>query len=130
MVVRVDMIHIGREQFETWLEKFLSTLRMSAGMHVFTRYFDEPMIACMQRIQGSAKFHSNLYSSWNSDLRIVYGALQRERSVQASVVAITGMQFTSENFVRLWELSLSQPQRTSQILPTSVGPEVSVFLIE
>ena len=44
--------------------------------------------------------------------------------MQASIMAITGMQFTSENFVRLWEHSLPQPQRTSQILQTSVGPEV------
>ena len=124
MVVRVDLLHVGREQFETWLENFLSTLRMSAGVHVFTRYLDEPMISCMQRIQGSTKFRSNLRSHWNSDFRILYDALQRERSMQASIMAITGMQFTSENFVRLWEHSLPQPQRTSQILQTSVGPEV------
>ena len=124
MVVRVDLLHVGREQFETWLENFLSTLRMSAGVHVFTRYLDEPMISCMQRIQGSTKFRSNLGSHWNSDFRILYDALQRERSMQASIMAITGMQFTSENFVRLWEHSLPQPQRTSQILQTSVGPEV------
>ena len=109
MVVRIDRLHIGREQFETWLEKFLSILSFSAGVHVFTRYFDEPMIACMQRIQGSTKFCSNLNSSWNSDLRIVYEALLRERSMHASIMAITGMQFTSENFVRLWELSLPRP---------------------
>ena len=119
MVVRVDLLHVGREQFETWLENFLSTLRMSAGVHVFTRYLDEPMIACMQRIQGSTKFRSNLHTNWNSDLRILYGALQRERSVQASIMAITGMHFTSENFVRLWQL-----QRASQILQSGVGREV------
>ena len=119
MVVRVDLLHVGREQFETWLENFLSTLRMSAGVHVFTRYLDEPMIACMQRIQGSTKVRSNLHSDWNSDLRILYGALQRERSVQASIMAITGMHFTSENFVRLWQL-----QRASQILQSGVGREV------
>jgi hypothetical protein len=34
-------------------------------------------------------------------------------------MAITGMQFTSENFVRLWQL-----QRASQILESSVGREV------
>jgi hypothetical protein len=125
MVVRIDLLDIGREQFEIWLEKFISTLRMSAGVHVFTRYLDEPMIACMQRIQGSNKLRSNFNCSWNQDLRILYEALQRERSVQASIMAITGMHFTSENFVRLWELSLPQPQRTSQILQSSVGPEVS-----
>jgi hypothetical protein len=119
MVVRVDLLHVGREQFETWLENFLSTLRMSAGVHVFTRYLDEPIIACMHRIQGSTKFRSNLHSDWNSDLRILYGALQRERSMQASIMAITGMHFTSENFVRLWQL-----QRASQILQSVVGREV------
>jgi hypothetical protein len=125
MVVRVDLLDIGREQFETWLEKFLSTLRMSAGVHVFTRCLDEPMISCMQRIQGSNKLRSNFNCSWNQDFRILYDALQRERSMQASIMAITGMQFTSENFVRLWELSLPQPQRTLQILQSSVGPGVS-----
>lgn len=125
MVVRVDLLYIGREQFETWLENFLSTLRMSAGVHMFTRYLDEPMIACVQRIQGSTKFRSNVHTDRNSDFRILYDALQRERSMQASIMAITGMQFTRENFVRLWELSLPQPQRTSQILHGSVGREVS-----
>jgi len=124
MVVRIDLLDIGREQFETWLENFLSTLRMSAGVHVFTRYLDQPMIACMQRIQGSNKLRSNFNCSWNQDLRILYEALQREQSMQASIMAITGMHFTSENFVRLWELSLPQPQRTSQISQSSVSPEV------
>ena len=128
MVVRVDLLDIGREQFETWLEKFLSTLRMSAGVHVFTRCLDEPMISCMQRIQGSNKLRSNFNCSWNQDFRILYDALQRERSMQASIMAITGMQFTSENFVRLWELSLPQPQRTSQILQSSVGPGVPALI--
>jgi hypothetical protein len=122
VVVRVDLLYIGREQFETWLENFLSTLRMSAGVHVFTSYLDEPMIACMQRIQGSAKFRGNLFSDWNKDLRILYGALVRERSVQASIMAITGMPFTSENFVSLW--SGRQSQRTSQAPHSSVGREV------
>jgi hypothetical protein len=40
MVVRFDLLYIGREQFETWLENFLSTLRMSAGVHVFTKSRD------------------------------------------------------------------------------------------
>jgi hypothetical protein len=123
MVVRVDMIHIGREQFETWLETFLSSLRMSAGVHVFTRYLDEPMVACMQRIQGSTKFRGNLFTEWNKDLRILYGALTRERSVQASIMAITGMHFTTENFVSLWEQS-QRTARISQILQSSVGREV------
>jgi hypothetical protein len=40
--------------------------------------------------------------------------------MQASIRAITGMQFTSENFVRLWELSLPQPQRTSPGVPALI----------
>jgi hypothetical protein len=121
MVVRVDQLHIRREDFETWLENFLSSLKMSAGVHVFMGYLDEPMIACMQRIQGSTKYVSNIFSEWNKDLRILYKARVRERSVQASLMAITGLEFTSENFVRLWEQSRRQPERTLQILHISVG---------
>ena len=40
-------------------------------------------------------------------------------------MAITGMEFTRENFVRMWEHSRRQPQSTSQILHGNVGREVS-----
>jgi hypothetical protein len=93
MVVRVDLLHIRREEFETWLESFLSSFKMSAGVHVFTRYLDEPMIACMHHILVSTKFRSNLHSEWNKDLRILYQARVRERGAQGSIMAITGMQF-------------------------------------
>ena len=115
MVVRVDLLRIRREEFETWLESFLSSLRMSAGVHVFTRYLDEPMIACMQRILVSTKFRGNLHTEWNKDLRILYQARVRERGAQGSIMAITGMQFTSENFLRLWRHS-----HTSHISPSGV----------
>jgi hypothetical protein len=106
---------------------------MFAGVHIFTRYLDEPLIACMHRIQGSTKIRSNLHSNWNKDLRILYEVLMRERCVQGSIMAITGIQFTSENFVSLWQHSgrqpqhgtlASQPYRTSQILQSNVGREV------
>jgi hypothetical protein len=38
------------------------------------------MIACMQRIQGSTKFRSNLHSDWNSDLRSSLGITTRRKS--------------------------------------------------
>jgi hypothetical protein len=80
MVVRVDLLHIRREEFETWLESFLSSFKMSAGVHVFTRYLDEPMIACMHHILVSTKFRSNLHSEWNKDLRILYQARVARRA--------------------------------------------------
>ncbi|NBX18597.1 MAG: hypothetical protein EBR09_14670 [Proteobacteria bacterium] len=121
VVVRADLLHVGRDELESWLESFLSTLRMSAGVHVFSGYLDEPMLACMERIRGCNKFRSNLHADWNSDLRILSEKLQRERSVRASIMAVTGVEFTSENFLRLWEHSLPRPERTARMLRRSVG---------
>jgi hypothetical protein len=115
MIVRLDKMHIRRHDFETWLESFLSNLKMSAGVHIFMRYLDEPMVSCMQRIQGSSKVRSNIGTEWNKDLRMLYESLIRETCVKRSILAITGMQFTSENFVSLWHaqhsLSASQAPR-------------------
>jgi hypothetical protein len=40
---------------------------MSAGTIVFTEYLGEQMLTSMNRIRGSQKLRTNMYTDWNKD---------------------------------------------------------------
>jgi hypothetical protein len=99
MIVSLDRLHIGRDAFGKWLDKFFDIMKMSAGTIIFTEHLGEQMLTSMNRIQGSNKLRTNIYTDWNRNFLKLYTLVSKIKTEQQRVMSVTGMPFTAENFV-------------------------------
>lgn len=99
MIVKLDKLQIKRDKFEDWIDKFFECMQMSAGTLIFTKYLDDQMISCIQRIEHGVKMKSNINTEWNKDFRILYERLSHEKKSGTWASDITGLDFTHWNFV-------------------------------
>jgi hypothetical protein len=105
MVIPCDRLRTGRnhDRWDGWLQTFLDQFCMSAGCIVFTHFMSEQMLSCMERIHHGKALKWNLSRHRNRDFERLWVYFNCELSSKSMAHNVTNMEFTPNNFVRLFE---------------------------
>ena len=127
MIVRLSKLCVTRPQFEKWLELLLNVMNMSAGTHFFSKYMDEQMLTCLQRIEADKNRLTNVMSEWNKDFRWLYTVLSKHRNEAKRASDATGLELDATRFIKLFfdnQRLLSEKSLLSRSL-THISDELS-----
>ncbi len=114
MVVPTVTLKISTVYFEKWIDKFTETIGMSAGTSCFTTYFGDQMLGSMLRIFMSRRVHGNYPSANNRDFSVLFSKLSAKYEVEKSARAITGMDYTVQNFISLFREQNQLAKKTQE----------------
>jgi hypothetical protein len=100
MVVPLKPLVITQAGFEVWMERFADCIGQSAGCICFSDYFGDQMMGSLMRLSSCRKTMSNFPCQYHKDFCMLYSKLASDRSQAERVWNVTGMDYTSENFIQ------------------------------
>ena len=100
MVVPLKPLMITQTGFEVWMERFADCIGHSAGCICFSDYFGDQMIGSLIRLNAYRKTFSNFPCQYHKDFSMLYSKLASDRNQAERIRNVTGMDYTSENFVQ------------------------------
>ncbi len=80
----------------------LDVMNISAGSHFFSKYMDEQMLTCLQRIEMTKNKRTNIFSEWNKDFRLLCTVLSKHRNEAKRASDSTGLELDATRFVKLF----------------------------
>jgi len=140
MIVRMSRLCITRSDFEKWLDILLNVMNISAGSHFFSKYMDEQMLTCLQRIETTKNRMTNMLSEMNKDFRLLYTVLSKHRKEAKRASYATGVELDATRFINLFfdnqrlviennQLSRTLKQSTEELSQLrSLAPDVEPSL--